>query len=81
MMAIETEPSKKLRLLVMATKLNTQLGGIFSLVRMAFHTNTVNFVLVTINTCRRMGSVALWRTWKDLDRGFEKDNHEVEGSC
>lgn len=47
---------------------------------MAFSTNIVNFVLVIINTCKSMGSMEMLGTLKDLDKGFEKDNHELEGS-
>lgn len=28
-----------------------------------------------------MGSMEVLGTLKDLDKGFEKDNHELEGSC
>lgn len=28
-----------------------------------------------------MGLMEILGTLKDLDKGFEKDNHELEGSC
>lgn len=39
-------------LLVVGTKLNTQVGCNVPRVGVVFHTNIVNFVLVIINTCR-----------------------------
>lgn len=78
-MKIETETSKKLRLVV-STKLNTHLGYNLTWVETAFHTNIVNFVLVIVNTCESKGLMEMLGTLKDLDKGFEKDNHELEGS-
>lgn len=36
----------------------------------------MNFVLVIVNTCGSQGLVAMLGTLKDLDKGFEKDNHD-----
>lgn len=76
---MKIEISKKLRLMV-STKLNTHLGYTLPWVEMAFHTNRVSLVLVIVNTCESKGFMEMLGTLKDVDKGFEKDNHELEGS-
>lgn len=66
--------------LVVSTKLNTHLGYNLPWVEMAFHTNIVNLVLVIVNMCESKGLMEMLGTLKDVDKGFEKDNHELEGS-
>lgn len=64
----------------MSTKLNIHLGYNLPWVENAFHTNIVNFVLVIVNTCGSKGLMEMLGTLKDLDKGLEKDNHELKGS-
>lgn len=81
MMEIETEEPSKKYWEWWATKLNTQIGCNLPWVGMAFRMNIVNFILVVINTCRSIGSVAMLGALKDSDKAFGNDNHGLEGSC